>query len=201
MSRTDRASSSRSRDGWTSDPADRKKWTLKLREGVKFHADRVRRQPVVWNFDEWSSIPGPAFAQRNPLKCAPACLGASWKKIDATTVEVMTKTVDSLFPSSSSGSDLQPRNMRSSPRRQNIRFEPSGRRPSRLAKLTPREQCELREERGLRDKSRCRRSTSDPDLHPRKPSRARPPYSPVQPTSSRRLRLTPFQKSRRPASS
>ncbi|WP_342362917.1 ABC transporter substrate-binding protein [Terrarubrum flagellatum] len=132
---------------WSSDPADRKRWTFKLREGVKFHdGSSFDADAVIWNFEKVLNPQAPHFDPRQSSQVRTRLPSiASWKKIDATTVEVMTKMVDSLFPfqllwfliSSPAQYEKLGRDW------EKFAFEPSGTGPFKLAKLTPREQCEL----------------------------------------------------------
>src|ERR1700761_7588011 len=77
---------------WKVDDADKKKWTFKLRPGVKFHdGSDFNADAVVWNVDKILNNKAPQFdpsqvgvtASRMPTL-------ASARKIDDMTVELVT---------------------------------------------------------------------------------------------------------------
>src|SRR6202048_2920812 len=85
---------------WAVDDADKKKWTFKLRPGVKFHdGSPFNADAVVWNVDKVLKQDAPQFdpsqvgvtASRMPTL-------ASARKIDDMTVELTTKEPDSFLP-------------------------------------------------------------------------------------------------------
>src|SRR3954468_12029468 len=85
---------------WAADPTDRKKWVFKLRPGVKFHdGSDFDAEAVVWNFDKVLNPHAPHFDNRQAAQVRPRLPSvAAWRKLDAMTVEVTTKAVDSIFP-------------------------------------------------------------------------------------------------------
>ena len=85
---------------WEADPADRRKWVFKLRPGVKFHdGSDFDAEAVVWNFDKVLNPQAPHFDNRQAAQVRPRLPSvAAWRKLDAMTVEVTTKAVDSIFP-------------------------------------------------------------------------------------------------------
>src|SRR6266403_4490731 len=85
---------------WAVDDADKKKWTFKLRPGVKLHdGSPFNADAVVWNVDKVLKQDAPQFdpsqvgftASRMPTL-------ASAHKIDDLTVELVTKEPDSFLP-------------------------------------------------------------------------------------------------------
>lgn len=132
---------------WESDPADRKNWTFRLREGVTFHdGSPFDADAVIWNFDKVLNKEAPHFDQRQAAQVRPRLPGvASYRKLDAATVQVTTKSVDSLFPyqmlwfliSSPAQYERVGRDWAK------FAFQPSGTGPYKLAGLTPRVRAEF----------------------------------------------------------
>jgi peptide/nickel transport system substrate-binding protein len=85
---------------WAVDQADKKKWTFKLRPGVKFHdGSPFNADAVVWNVDK--------VLKQDAVQFDPSQVGvtasrmptlASARKIDDMTVELTTKEPDSFLP-------------------------------------------------------------------------------------------------------
>ncbi|KQT78419.1 ABC transporter substrate-binding protein [Methylobacterium sp. Leaf466] len=132
---------------WESDPADRKNWVFKIREGVKFHdGSLLDADAVIWNFDKVLNKEAPHFDQRQAAQVRPRLPSvASYRKLDASTIQVTTKAADSLFPyqmlwflvSSPAQYEKVGRDWAK------FAFEPSGTGPYKLAGLTPRVRAEL----------------------------------------------------------
>src|SRR6201998_1943009 len=85
---------------WAVEASDKKKWTFKLRPGVKFHdGSPLNADAVVWNVDkvlkqdavQFDPSQGGVTAARMPTL-------ASARKIDDMTVELTTKEPDSFLP-------------------------------------------------------------------------------------------------------
>jgi peptide/nickel transport system substrate-binding protein len=143
---------------WEADPADRKRWVLKLREGVKFHdGSAFDADAVIWNVEKVMNAQAPHFDQRQAAQVRPRLPSlASWKKLDPTTVELTTKAVDSLFPyqllwflvSSPAQYEKLGRSW------DRFAVEPSGTGPFKLARLVPRERAELVKNTGYWDPKR-----------------------------------------------
>jgi peptide/nickel transport system substrate-binding protein len=143
---------------WETNPADRTKWIFKLREGVKFHdGSAFDADAVIWNFEKVLNPQAPHFDQRQAAQVRPRLPSvASWRKIDAMTVEVTTRAVDSIFPyqmlwfliSSPAQYERVGRSW------ERFAFEPSGTGPFRLGRLVPRERAELVKNRDYWDPRR-----------------------------------------------
>lgn len=132
---------------WEPDPADRRKWILKLRENVRFHdGSAFDADAVVWNLEKVMNNQAPHFDQRQAAQVRPRLPSlASWRKVDAMTVELTTRAVDSMFPyqllwfliSSPAQYERLGRSW------ERFAQEPSGTGPFRMARLVPRERAEL----------------------------------------------------------
>lgn len=132
---------------WESDPADRRNWIFRLRDGVVFHdGSAFDADAVIWNFDKVLNKEAPHFDQRQAAQVRPRLPGvASYRKLDASTVQVTTKSVDSLFPyqmlwfliSSPAQYERVGRDWAK------FAFQPSGTGPYKLAGLTPRVRAEF----------------------------------------------------------
>ena len=85
---------------WTVDPTDRTKWTLKLRDGVKFHdGSTFDAAAVVWNLDKLLKTDAAQFDPRQAAQGRsriPAV--ASYRAVDPSTLEITTKTPDATLP-------------------------------------------------------------------------------------------------------
>jgi peptide/nickel transport system substrate-binding protein len=142
---------------WETDPADRKNWIFHLRDGVKFHdGSALDADAVVWNFEKVLNPQAPHFDNRQAAQVKPRLPSvASYKKLDAMTVQVTTKAVDALFPYQMLwfliSSPAQYAKVGSWDK---FAFDPSGTGPFRLAKLTPRVSVELVRNDGYWDKRR-----------------------------------------------
>ncbi len=143
---------------WTVDPADSKKWLFKLRPGVKFHdGSAFDADAVIWNFEKVLNNQAPHFDQRQSAQVRPRLPSvASYRKVDAMTVEVTTKSVDSLFPYQMLwflvSSPAQYEKLGRSWER--FAMEPSGTGPFKLTRLVPRESAEMVRNADYWDKSR-----------------------------------------------
>jgi len=143
---------------WKADPADPKKWTFRLRQGVKFHdGSAFTADSVIWNFDKVLDDKSAQFDKRQSAQVKPRLPSvASYRKVDDTTVEITTKDVDSLFPyqmlwfliSSPAQYEKVGRDW------DKFASAPSGTGPFKLDKLVPRERAELVKNADYWDKKR-----------------------------------------------
>src|SRR4029450_4239139 len=85
---------------WKVDEADKKKWTFKLRPGVKFHdGSPFNADAVVWNVEKVLKQDAPQFdASQVGVTASRMPTLASASKIDDMTVELTTKEPDSFLP-------------------------------------------------------------------------------------------------------
>src|SRR3954470_18079549 len=85
---------------WKVDDADKKKWTFKLRPGVKFHdGSDFNADAVIWNVDKVLNKDAPQFdASQVGVTASRMPTLISAKKIDDMTVELITKEPDSFLP-------------------------------------------------------------------------------------------------------
>ncbi|PLX38228.1 MAG: ABC transporter substrate-binding protein [Hyphomicrobiales bacterium] len=85
---------------WSVDPADKTKWTFKLREGVKFHdGSDFNADAVVFNLDKILNPQSPQYDEKQAAQGRgriPTI--ASYSVVDPMTVEIVTKTPDALIP-------------------------------------------------------------------------------------------------------
>ncbi len=85
---------------WKVDDADHKKWTFKLRAGVKFHdGSDFNADAVVWNVEKVLNKDAPQYdASQVGLTASRMPTLVSARKIDDMTVELTTKEPDSFLP-------------------------------------------------------------------------------------------------------
>jgi ABC-type transport system substrate-binding protein len=85
---------------WSTDPADRKKWTFKLRQGVKFQdGTDFNADAVVWNLARLFDPKSPQFDQAaSPQATTSVFLMDKWQKVDDSTVAIWSKDVATYFP-------------------------------------------------------------------------------------------------------
>lgn len=132
---------------WKVDAADRKKWVFTLRDGVKFHdGSAFDADAVIWNLDKVLDDKAPQFDKRQSAQVKPRLPSvASYRKVDAKTVEITTKEVDSFFPYQMLWFLVSSPAQYEKLGRDWDRFAaaPSGTGPFKLDKLVPRERAEL----------------------------------------------------------
>ena len=132
---------------WKVDDSDKKKWRFTLRQGVKFHdGSDFNADAVIWNLDKVLNDKAPQFDKRQSAQVKTRLPSvASYAKIDDSTVEITTKTVDSFFPyqmlwflvSSPAQYEKLGKDW------DKFASQPSGTGPFKLTKLVPRELAEL----------------------------------------------------------
>jgi peptide/nickel transport system substrate-binding protein len=85
---------------WKVDDADKTKWRFTLRKGVKFHdGSDFDADAVIWNLDKVLNDKAPQFDKRQSAQVKTRLPSVkSYAKIDDSTIEITTKTVDSFFP-------------------------------------------------------------------------------------------------------
>lgn len=143
---------------WKADPKDAKKWLFTLRKGVKFHdGSDLSADAVVWNLDKVLNDKAPQFDAKQSAQVRPRIPSiATYRKVDDSTVEIVTKDVDALFPYQ------LPWFLISSPAQweklgrdwNKFASQPSGTGPFKLDKLVPRERADLVKNTGYWDKAR-----------------------------------------------
>src|SRR5881275_3594303 len=143
---------------WKVDDADKKKWLVTLRKGVKFHdGSDFNADAVIWNLDKVLNDKAAQFDKRQSAQVKTRLPSvASYAKIDDSTVEITTKTVDSFFPyqmlwflvSSPAQYEKLGRDW------DKFAASPSGTGPFKLTKLVPRELAELSKNDEYWDKRR-----------------------------------------------
>ena len=132
---------------WETDKADPRRWIFHLRPGVAFHdGSLLDADAVVWNLEKVLNPQAPHFDNRQAAQVKPRLPSvASWRKLDASTVEITTKAVDALFPYQLLwflvSSPAQYAKLGNS--WEKFAFAPSGTGPFKLASLVPRTRVEL----------------------------------------------------------
>lgn len=143
---------------WESDPADRKNWIFKLRDGVKFHdGSSFDADAVIWNLEKIMNQQAPQFDPKQSAQVKPRLPSlASYKKLDDSTVQITTKAVDALFPYQliwfliSSPAQFQ----KLGGDWAKFAMQPSGTGPFKLSELVPRVRVDLLKNADYWDKSR-----------------------------------------------
>lgn len=85
---------------WSVDPADKLRWTFKLRPGVTFHdGSAFNADAVVWNLDKILNAKAAQFDSKQAAQGRGRIpTVASYKVIDALSVEITTSEVNALLP-------------------------------------------------------------------------------------------------------
>ena len=143
---------------WKVDDKDKTKWRFALRKGVKFHdGSDFNADAVIWNLDKVLNDKAPQFDKRQSAQVKTRLPSvASYAKIDDSTVEITTKTVDSFFPyqmlwflvSSPAQYEKVGKDW------DKFASDPSGTGPFKLTKLVPHELAELTKNNEYWDKKR-----------------------------------------------
>ena len=134
-------------ESWSTDPADRTRWTFRLRRGVTFHdGSELDAEAVVWNLDKVMNKAAPQFDSAQAAQAATFVAPiAGYRAVDGSTVEITTKQPDanlayklvSVFMSSPTrwrevGGDWT-----------RFALAPSGTGPWRIERVVPRERIEF----------------------------------------------------------
>ena len=85
---------------WSVDPADKTRWTFKIRPGVTFHdGSAFTAQSVVWNFEKLLNDKSPQYDPRQSAQGRTRVPSlASYRAIDDATLEIVTKAPDATLP-------------------------------------------------------------------------------------------------------
>lgn len=143
---------------WSADPKDRSKWTFRLRPGVKYHdGSDFNAAAAVWNFDKLLNDKSPQFDPKQAAQGRTRIPSiASYRAIDALTLEIVTKEPDAFLPYQLAWIPMSsPAHWEKMNRDWNAYAKtPSGTGPWRLVSWTPRERAELVPNPGYWDKAR-----------------------------------------------
>lgn len=132
---------------WTADARDRTRWTFRIRPGVRYHDGSLfDAQAAVWNFDKLLNEKSPQFDPKQAAQGRsriPAI--ASYRAIDAQTLEIVTKEPDAFLPYQLAWIPMSsPAHFEKLGRDWNAYARtPSGTGPWKLTAWTPRERAEL----------------------------------------------------------
>jgi ABC-type transport system substrate-binding protein len=156
---------------WKVDDADHKKWTFKLRPGVKFHdGSDFNADAVVWNVDKVLNDKAPQYdPSQVGLTASRMPTLVSARKIDDLTVELTTKEPDSFLPinlsnlfmaspakwqklfDAAEGADIKAKSQAAWTA---FAKDASGTGPWKMVSFTPRERLELARNENYWDKAR-----------------------------------------------
>jgi peptide/nickel transport system substrate-binding protein len=132
---------------WGTDPANRNRWTFRIRPGVRFHdGSTFDAQAAVWNFEKLLNEKSPQFDPKQAAQGRtriPAI--ASYRAIDPQTLEIVTKEPDAFLPYQLAWIPMSsPAHWEKMNRDWNAYAKtPSGTGPWKMAAWTPRERAEL----------------------------------------------------------
>lgn len=142
---------------WEADPADRTKWTFKLRQGVKFHdGTDFNADAVIWNLDKLVKKDAPQYDSAQVIQTFGRLNAvASYRKLDDHTVELVTKAPDSMIPYYFARIFFaSPTRWQQAGNWAEFAKQPAGTGPWKLDKLVPRERAELVKNADYWDKAR-----------------------------------------------
>jgi ABC-type transport system substrate-binding protein len=132
---------------WSADARERTRWTFRIRPGVRYHDGSLfDAQAAVWNFDKLLNEKSPQFDPKQAAQGRsriPAI--ASYRAIDAQTLEIVTKEPDAFLPYQLAWIPMSsPSHFEKLGRDWNAYAKtPSGTGPWKLTSWTPRERAEL----------------------------------------------------------
>ncbi len=143
---------------WAVDPAQTTRWVFHLRDDVTFHdGSRFDANAVTWNFDKLLRSSEPQFDSAQAAQAATwSNVLASYRALDAHTVEIVTKQPDANLPFEIANLFM------SSPARwremggdwTKVGLHPSGTGPWAVDKVVPRERVEFVRNAAYWDKAR-----------------------------------------------
>jgi len=143
---------------WAVTQGDTTRWTFKLRGGVVFHdGSGFDANAVIWNLDKLTRSSAPQYDAAQAAQAATwTGVLASWRALDATTVELVTKYPDANLPYELASIFM------SSPARweemgrdwSKFAMRPSGTGPWAVEKVVPRERVEFVRNATYWDKAR-----------------------------------------------
>lgn len=143
---------------WSADPKERTRWTFRIRPGVRFHdGSTFDAQAAVWNFEKLLNDKSPQFDPKQAAQGRtriPAI--ASYRAIDATTLEIVTKEPDAFLPYQLAWIPMSsPAHFEKMSRDWNAYAKtPSGTGPWKMLTWTPRERAEMVPNPGYWDRAR-----------------------------------------------
>ncbi len=145
---------------WSVDPADRTRWTIKLRPGVHFHdGSVVNADAVVWNLDKVFDKTAPQYSPAVVAQVLWRLPGiAGYRKLDDMSVEITTKGVDATLPYQLTGLLIaSPARWREAGSWEAFSRNPSGTGPWKAAEYVPRDHALLARNPGYWDQARVPR--------------------------------------------
>jgi ABC-type transport system substrate-binding protein len=160
LSRDDRPSGLRPglATSWRVDEADRRRWIIELRQGVKFYdGSMFDADAAIWNLESIFNSNAPQFeGTRSGLVRGRATSVGSYEKLDTHRIAITTREVDATFPFQMAflwfaspthwqamGGDWQ-----------RFAMNPSGTGPYRVTSVTPRQRADLEANREYWDERR-----------------------------------------------
>ncbi len=147
---------------WRVDEADRRRWIIELRQGVKFHdGSPFDADAAIWNFESIFNSQAPQFeGTRSGLVRGRATSIAGWEKLDTHRIALTTREPDATLPFQLAfvwfaspthwralGGDWQ-----------RFAMNPSGTGPYKVLSITPRQRAELEANHDYWDERRIPKS-------------------------------------------
>jgi peptide/nickel transport system substrate-binding protein len=143
---------------WTVDPADKTKWTIKLRQGVRFHDGApFNADAVIWNCEKIFNDKSPQYDPKQVAQVIARIPSLeSCRKVDDETVEYKTRIVNAVFPYELSYMFFSSPTQWEAVGRDWAAFaaKPSGTGPFKVVSFVPREKLELARNDAYWDKER-----------------------------------------------
>ncbi len=145
---------------WTVDEADRTRWTIRLRPGVRFHDGApVDADAVLWNLEKVLNKDAPQYSPAVVAQVLWRIPGiAGYRKIDDMTLELTTKGLDATLPYQLTGLLIaSPARWREAGSWEAFGRNPSGTGPWKAAEYVPRDHALLARNDAYWDKARVPR--------------------------------------------